>query len=457
VGSERQSIRIFLSHRYRSSAANLALFSAFGDLATVQFEVDAGSFPTNVTRLERAIRRANAFVGIYPLDVPPDRAPTPDELQQASRYFRLELDLAARSRKLALVFFDRRFGSRLRIGGGAFVPFDTAELTVEGAPPQLEECRAAFARFCELVAARRHYEQVRVRRFRTSVAVLLPREGDYAGGVADDVVALLGEAGLEDVITLPWPVVVDRRFHEMVETVEWALLDVGAPESAAIAGFLHGRFVPTMRVARGEAPLEGGAAPLFTAIEAGYPTDIVRWSERSELLARLGERLESLNAGTRLIRDQTEALAYFRGAALRSERVFLIYSGEDAEEGKAIQGALGRRFERVFDYRDGRSIPPGSRWQEQIFAQLQECRLAVILLSPTYVESGYCMHEAREISSLADAGKLVVRPVKLRQGDLELPPFLRDIQYARAWEHDSVEAMVEQLLAGTEWAPAPGA
>lgn len=91
---KRPSWSLFLSHQYRATHLNLFFYKLFSEVADVQFEVDRGEFATNVTRLERKIRAADAFVGIYPFS---KSDPTPEKLRNESRYFRLELDLATRS------------------------------------------------------------------------------------------------------------------------------------------------------------------------------------------------------------------------------------------------------------------------------------------------------------------------------------------------------------------------
>ena len=58
--------KAFLSHRYKSTDVNLYFFEIFSHHSEVQFEVDAGSAPTCVTRLERMINKSDAFIGIYP-------------------------------------------------------------------------------------------------------------------------------------------------------------------------------------------------------------------------------------------------------------------------------------------------------------------------------------------------------------------------------------------------------
>src|SRR5262245_5356432 len=110
--SDRPTIKIFLSHSYKAPEINLYFFDLFSEAAELQFEVDDGVLATSVTRLERAIRDADAFVGVYPFPGPAS-VPSVDELRQASRYFRLELDIALRSRKPALVYCGRRYGRHL--------------------------------------------------------------------------------------------------------------------------------------------------------------------------------------------------------------------------------------------------------------------------------------------------------------------------------------------------------
>jgi hypothetical protein len=59
--------RAFLSHRYKSPEVNEYFFDIFNAAAAnPQFSVDRGTIATSVTRLERLIRGADAFIGIYP-------------------------------------------------------------------------------------------------------------------------------------------------------------------------------------------------------------------------------------------------------------------------------------------------------------------------------------------------------------------------------------------------------
>ena len=101
-----------MSHRYKSPEVNEYFFRLFAGLATPRFEVDKGTIATSVTRLERLVRDADAFIGVYPS--PSDTDPTIDRLRAESRYFRVELDLADPAGKPAIALIDRRYGAVLR-------------------------------------------------------------------------------------------------------------------------------------------------------------------------------------------------------------------------------------------------------------------------------------------------------------------------------------------------------
>src|SRR5882762_8582939 len=132
----RLSFKVFLSHRYKTPEFNLYFFNLFKDLAEVQFEVDESTFSTNVTRLERMLRDADAFIGIYPFSGSSEDALKPEELRAQSKYFRLEIDLAIRSQKPAIIFYDKRFGDSIRPPDNIYSDsFDSNEVTGAGGFP----------------------------------------------------------------------------------------------------------------------------------------------------------------------------------------------------------------------------------------------------------------------------------------------------------------------------------
>ncbi len=118
-------------------------------------------------------------------------------------------------------------------------------------------------------------------------------------------------------------------------------------------------------------------------------------------------------------------------AALRQEAVFLSYSGTDVEAAGTVAAELKRRFQQVFDYRDGTSITPGQPWLQEVFDRLSLAGLGVLLLSEGYLASGNCLHEAREMVARADARQMVLVPVVVRREKVAMPSWLGALQVHR--------------------------
>ena len=133
-------------------------------------------------------------------------------------------------------------------------------------------------------------------------------------------------------------------------------------------------------------------------------------------------------------------------ASKRAEAVFLSYSGKDQEVAHQISTLLKRRFQEVFDYRDGESITPGQPWLKEIFDQLAKSALGIPLLSENYLNSRNCLHEAEEMVARQDSGKMIVIPVKLDSDPLELPTWMQNSQYLRIYEHQDYESTLEKLI-----------
>ena len=295
-------------------------------------------------------------------------------------------------------------------------------------------------------------------RFRTSqevplspdrVGVLVTRGKQYSKRQMTQIHEHLTRMALTPV-DLDWKAALDGRFLGELETLDWAVVDIGSDACATgLPAFLHGRFIPQMRLIAGppdvRSPLEN---TLLAAFDVGYPKDIVRWHNSKSLDRELVQRLTTLYEPPKYVGTSAQAREYFAGASLRKEAVFLSYSGDDREFAARLSQALRKRFQQVFDYRDqGHSIVPGRRWIEEIFDKLAASGIGVPLLSSTYFKSGNCTHEARQMMSLADAGELTLIPTKMQEGALDLPSWMQDLQYVRGWEYPSPETLAAKILA----------
>jgi hypothetical protein len=446
----------FLSHRYKSPEENLFFFKLFEDIAQIQFEVDDGILATNVTRLERMIRAADAFIGIYPFSGTPEEAKQPDELKKASRYFRLELDLAIRSRKPAIIFYDQRYGNLLRCPDSIIsVPYNHREITSTGQVPRAGVFKEQFKSFLESVEASMNYGMKQRNAPKTTVGIAVPRDASGKGYTPQQIQiieSVLEKNGFDEWKTLPWPPVLNRDAFVLFHDADWVIVDLGEDMAqTGLPAYLHGQFVPMIRLRRAASDFEASTSSLmenvlFGDVEVGYRKDIVHWSSDQSLETGLQERLSVLKATTSFICTIAEAETYFRSAALRKEAVFLSYSGKDRDLAADISRELKKHFQKVFDYRDGTSIQPGQPWLNEIFEQLSASAIGIPLLSEHYFASGNCEHEARELVAHYDNKKMKVLPVKLYKDAINSPTWMQHIQYLRYTDFSRPEDAVKEIV-----------
>ena len=448
------NLKVFLSHRYKSPDVNLYFSEIFHEFAQVYFEVDAGPKPISMTRLERMIQNADAFVGIYPFPDPED-VPSPERLIEASQYFRLEQELALRSGKPALAFYDRRYKSLLE-GAPPMTTqsFDFNDVT--GADARGGRHRGSFLRFVSEVTAFSRYQNARPGESARAnrVAILVPESALDAPQQVKLIAEVLFAGGFEP-RPVAWPPKVDRDFYLEMHAADWCVADIGETAlRAGISPFLHGQFLPALRMfdARGGArsPLE---ETLFGAFEVGYCEDILAWTDESSLREGLEKRIALIKAPVTRINNHQMADDYFRSASKRKESVFLSYSGKDQAVALKIGNALRQRFQVVFDYQDGKSITPGASWMNEIYRTLNNFKIGVPLYSRRYFDSPNCVHEAEQLIARKDQAKMFVFPFAIDLADLNVPEFAESTQYATFSRYLDAAAAVEALVSAFNLTP----
>src|SRR5580704_3603486 len=196
------TFRVFLSHRYKSPEVNKRFFELLTAYGAVQFEVDIGTKPTNFTRLERFVREADAFVGIYPFPGPDDGRPKAATAMRESRYFRLELDLAIRSGRPAIVFLDARYGTAMEIPQSIRQHrYDHHEIQGPGARRKESRLRSLTHDFCADVATMMRVTSNRPQPSSDRVGIVLPRRAEYSKLLIARIDKQLGEISLTPVLS----------------------------------------------------------------------------------------------------------------------------------------------------------------------------------------------------------------------------------------------------------------
>jgi len=452
--SAKPQIRTFLSHKYKSAAANLYFWSILSEEAGFQFEVDEGTKPTNVTRLEMMMRQCNAVVGIFTLPEA-GAVPSREELLKESAYFRLETDLAIRSGRPTLLYIDRRYSPVFPLPQSVYVDkFDAREIESGTMSPSHEGFIDTCNRFCREVLAYKAREiSKREKAESDKVAIVLSGntpKSVYTAETIDRIASVLDANGIPAPEVLRFPDAKDRFQLSRLDAASWVIADVG-PElfRTGLVGYMHGRFIPMMRLfyeGDGAADIIGEHQCLHVGIEKGYDSDLVRWKNIDELVQRVEERLKVIQSPPTLMSNAEVARRYFNKAALRKEAVFLSYSGADQDIADQISEALKARFQDVFNYRDGESIRPGQPWLQEIDSSLKRAMIGVLLLSPRYIASKNCQEEARIMNALLNQNKIKMLPVKLKDETFESPTWLADKQYMNLARLPSIGAIVDKIV-----------
>lgn len=424
----------------------------------MQFEVDVGSAPTCVTRLERMINKSDAFIGIYPFSDDTSIVPTKDELINASKYFRLECNLAIRAGIPSLVLHDQRFGDLFKLPRHVRQEFfDYQEVTGSGGSPTRRRFERLFETFQSEVSAAVEFSSISdIRYSKTTVGIFVPHSTASSQGYTDNdlefIQQTLRNKGFDSIAIMPWPPIFDGNLLSILESIDFAIVDIGNEAmSSGMIGFLHGRCIPCIRLLKGyvdrkvltrRANLRG----MFGVVPVGYAKDIILWKDQEKLVYELNLRLDFIKAPVHRINTPQEATLYFQKAKQRNDTVFLSYSGQDYEIASKISQELKKRFQRVFDYRDGESITPGEPWITEIFNKLSGSKLGIPLVSPSYLASGNCTHEAQEMIALRDADKMAVIPLKLYKEDIERPTWMRNRQYMHYYDYQNIRMLVDMIV-----------
>lgn len=453
---EQIVFKSFLSHRYKSPDVNLYFFRLFKEVAQVQFEVDEGKLPTNVTRLERMIRNSDAFVGIYPFPGVPEGVSAVEALKDESKYFRLEIDLAIRSQKPAIIFYDQDYGDLVRPPDNIFsVSFNKNEITGAGGFPSFQRHKREFIKFCEVVSKRKDYDDIQIAGEKNAVAIAFSPDpfgtSEQIAKYTSSIRRILEKYNYTDIKEISCPVSLSNNLFRLLEKVDFAIVDHGGPlAKSGLPSYLHGRFIPMIRVQQISESADGGNDELerflFNGLEVGYKKDKISWDGKETLLRELESRIQVIRANVKRINTFEEAEKYFLSASLRKEAVFVSYSGKDVDMAKKIISALTRHYQEVFDYRDGKSIKPGEPWIEEIYQKLKRSAIGINLLSSSYLQSGHCLHEAQQMVAYKDDGGMKLFPVKLQQEQINLPEFFGATQYMRLADYPSAEELVKEIV-----------
>jgi hypothetical protein len=137
---------------------------------------------------------------------------------------------------------------------------------------------------------------------------------------------------------------------------------------------------------------------------------------------------------------------YFRRAKLREEHVFVSYASQDSWAAQAIAGELRKRFQLVFEFKDGgASLPAGTSWMDELYSRLHDSRIGIPVLSSSYVKFETCMREAQLMMIRADQDAMEVIPLNV--DGVKAPVFMQTLQFRPIDRSTDIVQLVNDIIA----------
>ncbi|GAB7181866.1 hypothetical protein ATKI12_1697 [Kitasatospora sp. Ki12] len=434
---------VFLSHRYRSADVNLFFWRIISEVQEVAFRVDEGTMFTSVTRLERLIRDADGFVGVYPL--PGDSQESWDlaELRQEARYFLLELGIAIRAQRPAIVFCDHRYRRLMQSPPSVMViEYDPQEISDASDSALVARVSRAYRAFVERLSLAMGIRRKARAHQAGRVGLLLSRE--YQPEVREALEQVLNDTAWEPA-PLPWPPRFDPELMTRLRRLDWAILALDDPAAQMTAGFVLGHGVPLLPMLheRNGPQAETAEEVLFGESEVGHRKAMLRWESEADLVPAFRTHLKVIGQQPRYIRDAGQAAEYFASASRRKEQVFLSYAREDSVVAAEFSTLLRGSFQKVFDYRVQGAIRAGANWMAELSDGLSTSAIGVLLFSSSYWQSKWCTMEAERLYRAHIEGRARLLPVCLER--TAVPEPFSGLQY-RALYQSSAEDIVAELV-----------
>ncbi|XP_052101667.1 uncharacterized protein LOC127735515 isoform X2 [Mytilus californianus] len=123
--------------------------------------------------------------------------------------------------------------------------------------------------------------------------------------------------------------------------------------------------------------------------------------------------------------------------------IFVAHSSEDSPEVKDLCIELEKRFFlKCMNYE--RDFIPGKLLDDNIYDEMKNSSKILIVISPSFLDSYWCITEARQAFQMAhaDGDSLKVIPILLRPVKKEIPSFLKSYRYIDALQEKDVAAKI---------------
>ena len=233
----------------------------------------------------------------------------------------------------------------------------------------------------------------------------------------------------------------DYRLLLALEDCEVLVSEVRPPHIPAdLYGLIHGRALPTLRVARlapGESPEDASAAMRLAAkagdpkmpipsasqgwpiVLSGYKIDpsmqpVLFWQSPEELIAQMSTSLSRINSERTVLDDPRKARDYFLRLGRLRGKVFISNSRTQNDLAALLISALrdGESID-VFHYTDDDRDASQPNWKDEIRREIERCTHFVALIDEGFIASQWCIWETEVAVELFRDGKLEMLTYKI--------------------------------------------
>lgn len=394
-----QCFSLYLSHSWRPNDVdlNIYIWRKLSKICNLLVDENFGSNPPYyINRIEEYIRRSDLFFAILTLRT------DERDLPKCSKASLFEVRLAERARKPRFVLYERGCGFRPPEDKSDYIRYevfdrkDLLDFRRSSADKAIEDWLGAMEASLK----------PRTFMFHEASLALLP---DTSGEVPHILENALLEGGYSRT-RLVDEVTTDFEIMNKLASTGLLVADITVTTTADVLAMAHAVFLPTIRIARKAA--DGSQPPLPWYLTGhpgmGYDTDVVYYSEPSDLYEPVKQRAGAMRDTRKSISSEETGCRFFERRRWRPHRIFISHSLKQYE--RQVVDELFTLFEEkavdAWEYVE--SGEAGEDWKSQLKSELAKATHAVILVGEGFNDSDICCDEVDFLKSVSP--KVVLLP-----------------------------------------------
>ncbi|MFY9826981.1 MAG: TIR domain-containing protein [Thermoanaerobaculia bacterium] len=402
------TISTYFSHSYRDLDRDLneffwTLLSEYG----FAFSVDPKSDILSIPYLEKMMKVSSCFVAVAPLR-------REQEHLRCSPFIVFEYGLAVQAQKPRLIFVEGGVSKTCFPDQGDVCDFDRTSMHDE---EQIAQFKTRIAAFAKKSSAHRRLNVGQ----RGKVGLVLAHQSssdDVHRRAVWQISKLLRKAAYEpEELALVFET--NYQFALNLDECEFLIIDVGSTLPAWVFPFVHGRFVPTIKILY-LPTLDSSSinlSPLVTGqlIQGMGSTDnsVIFWRDEDELLGQLTKQISKFDQDRLEFRTPGEGIGYFRSLGRGQHYVFVSCAHDLDDFSMSLSRKMKLENIEHFHYVNSNPISLGSDWRAKLPEIIDKAEIFLALMSKPYGESRSCQEELE----LAKKKKKTVIPVILGELD----------------------------------------